>query len=331
MEKAVTLIFMCSYLNHIHSSDDLVTTYEAIRAGFVALALEKNRRATPYIAEARALQEAATQARSPAELLEIKGIEMGLLTAAGLSDKSLSHLMIEDKNDAIVGLIRNFLEPAGANFVEELVFRFLLTRGDTLGGSMRNVGGALAQRKLTRAILSTLTISGAKYYWQHSKTKKWIAMTNNDSGIELSLRGISWKNEIGTRTLIYNLTVPLVRSNVDMCLFNLAPAELIANKSSKIEPSIVAPYVIALGELKGGIDPAGADEHWKTAQAALNRIREAFSRVDHSPLTFFVGSAIARRMAGEIWNQLENGTLSNAANLNQENQVASISRWLCNL
>lgn len=34
---------------------------------------------------------------------------------------------------------------------------------------------------------------------------------------------------------------------------------------------------------------------------------------------------------GEIWNQLENGTLSNAANLNQENQVASISRWLCSL
>ncbi|MBS0015961.1 MAG: hypothetical protein KFF72_06295 [Arthrospira sp. SH-MAG29] len=33
----------------------------------------------------------------------------------------------------------------------------------------------------------------------------------------------------------------------------------------------------------------------------------------------------------EIWQQLENGTLNNAANLNQENQVASISRWLCDL
>jgi hypothetical protein len=62
------------------------------------------------------------------------------------------------------GLIRNFIEPAGANFVEELVFRLLLTRGDTLGGSMRNVGGALAQRKPTRAIPSTLTIAGKKYH-----------------------------------------------------------------------------------------------------------------------------------------------------------------------
>ena len=322
---------MSAYRNHLQSADDLVTTYEATRAGFVALALEKNRRATPYVAQARALQAAASQAANPADLLNVKGIEMGLLTAAGLSDKSLAHLMPIDKIEAINGLIRNFLEPAGANFVEELVFRFLLTRGDTLGGSMRNVGGALAQRKLTCAILSTLTIAGKKYYWQHSKTKKWIAMSNDDAEIEVSLRGIHWESDLGDRTLIYNLTVPIVRSNVDLCLFNLAPTELIANQSAAIEPSVAAPYVIALGELKGGIDPAGADEHWKTAQAALNRIREAFSRVRHSPLTFFVGSAVASRMAGEIWNQLENGTLSNAANLNKENQVASISRWLCNL
>jgi hypothetical protein len=322
---------MSSYRNHLQSSDDLVTTYEATRAGFVALALEKNRRATPYVAEARALQAAASHAESPADLLNVKGIEMGLLTAAGLSDKSLAHLMTEDKIEAIHGLIRNFLEPAGTSFVEELVFRFLLTRGDTLGGSMRNVGGVLAQRKLTRAILSTLAIAGKTYHWQHSKTKKWIAMTNDDTEIELSLRGINWESELGNRTLIYNLTVPLVKSNVDLCLFNLAPADLVVNQSNTINPAAVAVYTIALGELKGGIDPAGADEHWKTAQAALNRIRAAFSGVGHTPFTFFVGSAIAKRMAGEIWSQLEDGTLSNAANLNEENQVASISRWLCNL
>lgn len=96
-------------------------------------------------------------------LLNISGIESGLLTAAGLSDKSLVHLLDEDKVEAINGLIKNFLEPAGKKFVEELVFRFLLTRGDTLGGSMRNIGGALAQRKLTRAIISALMIAGTRY------------------------------------------------------------------------------------------------------------------------------------------------------------------------
>ncbi|MBI5649499.1 MAG: restriction endonuclease [Chloroflexi bacterium] len=313
------------YRNHLKSSDDLVTTYEATRAGFVALALEKNRRATPYIAEARTLQEAALIAKTPVDLLQIKGIEAGLLTAAGLSDKSLNHLLPQDKQEAIQGLVRNFLEPAGAKFVEELVFRFLLTRGETLGGSMRNVGGALAQQKLTRAIISALTVAGIPYHWQISKSREWIEKPDDDSSIELSLRGLHWQNGKANRTLIYNLTVPLVKNNVDFCLFNLAPDQLELGKYA------LAKSYIAFGELKGGIDPAGADEHWKTARTALDRIRTAFSKARATPHTFFVGAAVEKKMANEIWDQLTNGTLSNAANLNDESQVASISRWLCNL
>lgn len=316
---------MSPYRRHLNSSDDLVTTYEATRAGFVALALEKNRKATPYVAEARALQAAVASAKTPADLLKINRIESGLLTAAGLSDKALNHLLPEDKQEAIRGLIKNFLEPAGAKFVEELVFRFLLTRGDTLGGSMRNIGGVLAQRKLTRAIISTLSIAGINYQWQHAKSRKWLDMTDDDSDIELSLRGLSWHNGTGNRTLIYNLTVPLVKNNVDLCLFNLPPAQTEAS-----EYKIPETYV-ALGELKGGIDPAGADEHWKTARTALDRIREAFSKAGVTPYTFFVGAAIEKKMSTEIWEQLESGVLSNAANLTEEKQVMSISQWLCSL
>ncbi len=88
---------------------------------------------------------------------------------------------------------------------------------------------------------------------------------------------------------------------------------------------------MALGELKGGIDPAGADEHWKTARTALTRIQVMFAQSELKSHTFFIGAAIAKRMALEIWNQLEEGTLENAANLTADNQVASISRWLCSL
>jgi len=206
-----------------------------------------------------------------------------------------------------------------------LVFRFLLTRGDALGGSMRNIGGALAQRKLTRTLLSTLAIAGIPYCWQHAKTRHWVEMSDDDADIELSLRGLSWQNENGPRTLIYNLTVPLIENNVDISLFNLAPAELQATAHT------VASTYLALGELKGGIDPAGADEHWKTARSALDRIRTAFVDRETSPALFFIGAAIEKKMAGEIWQQLESGALANAANLNEENQLASIARWVCAL
>jgi hypothetical protein len=313
------------YLDHLKNADDLVTPYAAVRAGFVSLALEKNRRATPFVAQARALKVAASQAKSPAALITIEGIQSALLMAAGVSDKAASHLQMQDKAEAIQGLIQNFLEPPGSNFVEELVYRFLLTRGDTLGGSMRNVGGVLAQRKLTRAIISTLKLAGLPYQWLHSVNNSWANLPNDDADIELYLRGLSWQKGNKVRTLIYNLTVPLVKNNVDLCLFDCA--------STEISPAIYKfpERYLALGELKGGIDPAGADEHWKTARTALTRIHTAFSAINLLPKLFFVGAAIEKKMATEIWKLLEEGNLDNAANLTDENQVASISNWLCKL
>lgn len=47
-----------TYKNHLKSWKSLVTSYEQTRAGFISLALEKNRQATPYIEEAKALKTA---------------------------------------------------------------------------------------------------------------------------------------------------------------------------------------------------------------------------------------------------------------------------------
>lgn len=313
------------YQQHLKSSKSLETTYEAVRAGFVALALEKNRRATPYVAEARALKAAADKAKTPADLLKFPDIQPGLLTAAGVSEKATNHLQDSDKREAVNGLIKNFLEPAGLNFVEELVFRFLLTRGDTLGGSMRNVGGFMAQKKLTRAILACLKLAGQRCLWLHKDTKTWAALPKDDTDVELSLRGLSWNSKNGPRTLLYNVTVPLMKNNVDLCLFNYSSSDL--NREILHTPS----SYIALGELKGGIDPAGADEHWKTGRTALNRIQEAFAKRKLKPHIFFIGAAIEAKMALEIWDMLKRSSLENAANLTDEVQITSISSWLCKL
>lgn len=309
-----------SYLQHLKSSRDLETPYEAVRAGFVALALEKNRRATPFVAQARALKAAASTAKAPADLFRIEEIQPALLTAAGISDKATNHLQDSDKREAVKELIRVFLEPAGANFVEELVFRFLLTRGDTLGGSMRNIGGFMAQKKLTRSIIAHLKLAGETCLWLRSETNAWANLPEDDTDIELRLRGLSWGLTKKPRTLIYNLTVPFLGNNVDLCLFN-RPAEDLTKDTYKNPAAYVA-----LGELKGGIDPAGADEHWKTAHTALNRIREAFEAHGLKPHTFFIGAAIEAKMASEIWTLLQSGILENAANLTDEDQIASITR-----
>ena len=265
------------YLNHLKSKDELVTPYEATRAGFVSLALEKNRRATPFIAEARALKAEALKAQNPQQLLTITSIRSSLLTAAGISEKAEKHLQEEDKIKAMKGLIENFLEPSGNDFAEELVYRFLLTKGDKLGGSMRN------------------------------------------------LDGLSWKNSNGIRTLIFNRNIPLVKKNVDLSILKSQPDDV---NSTKKSAHLIPENYIAFGELKGGIDPAGADEHWKTANSALNRIRESFAKKSLNPITFFIGAAIENSMSEEIFSQLKSDILTNAANLTNDDQVASLCNWL---
>lgn len=319
-----------SYLQHLKSATDLETTYEATRAGFVILALEKNRQATPFIHQARALKAAIARFDKPSDLLIAKDIMPSLIVAAGVSDKAAAYLQENDKINAINALIREYLEPQGDQWAEELVYRFLLTRGDTLGGMMRNIAGVIAQRKFSRAVISALSMLGLSYHYWDTESNKWLFQPSHDADIELRIKGLNWVTNDKERTLLYNIKVPAVNKNVDLCLFNCNYTDFADSRSSRMTYRSNDLY-LALGELKGGIDPAGADEHWKTASAALKRIERAFYDKSHSPYLFFVGAAIEKEMAAEIWGQLVTGGLVNAANLTNDHQLASLCLWLCRL
>jgi type II restriction enzyme len=311
----------------IKTPTDLVTSREQTRAGFIAFALEKNRRSTPIIESAKSLKVLASKAKTAKDLLKITEIQPALLTAAGLSDKAVSYFTEDDKNKAILSLIENFLEPAGDGFIDEVVYRYLLIKGDSLGGSMRNIVGAIAQQKFIRTLLSNLAVSDKNYQWLDNKTKKWEDKPIDDFAIEENLKALSWKNSKGkNRVLSFNLNIPIVKNNIDICLFNADIKDYnngeIVNTPEKI---------LMLGELKGGIDPAGADEHWKTGNTALNRIRTAFAQQNLKIETSFIAAAIEKKMANEIFSQLQNGTLSNAANLTIDEQLISYCDWLLKL
>ena len=122
--------------------------------------------------------------------MEISEIQDSLLTAAGISDKAKTHLQWEDRKEAIKGLIENFLEPSGKSFVDELVYRFLLTRGDSLGGRMRNLGGKLGEWRFMRILMSTCSVSGVNFEYLDSESKNWAA-PNTEIEIERRLKGIA--------------------------------------------------------------------------------------------------------------------------------------------
>ncbi len=268
------------------------------------------------------------------------------MTAAGVSDKATAYFDAADRHDILLEYIENVLKPAENKFVEELVYRFLLTRGDTLGGKIRNLVGIWAQRKFSKYIVSDLKISGREFQWFDKEGEKWRPSEALDDLDRI--RAFAWRTGYLPRVLAYNLFIPLIRTeeetlvesepgefrkggkNVDICLLHSTPDQYRAKAK---RPALVrdAEFYVALGELKGGIDPAGADEHWKTANAHLGRIRRSFGALGAMPQLFFVGNAIEASMAGEIWNQLESDELSNAANLTDDRQAVSLASWLCNL
>lgn len=313
------------YNKFLQTSSDLVTTHEQTRTGFLAIALEKNRISDPYVKNALAFKSMTIGVTRPEDLLTMPQIRPFLITAAGLSDKSLNYLDEKDQEMAIQELIEKFLKPAGDAFIDEIIYRYLLIKGDSVGGTMRNRIGALGQEKLIRAILSTMNVRGMDYTW-YNTSKKWNKMTMNDAGIESSLKAISWNNSIGSRVLAFNLNIPIVRKNVDICLFDCNQEQF---NNGKIVNS--PEKTIMLGELKGGIDPAGADEHWKTANTALQRIRDGFSSNNLSIKTSFIGAAIEAAMATELFMQLEYDILDNAANLTDTNQLTEYCNWILDL
>lgn len=319
---------MAIHNNCIRCAQDLITSREQTRAGFIEAALEKNRKALPYIEDAKTLKLYASRVNTPIDLINVPNIRHGLLTASGLSDKSLKYFNDADKINAIKKMIEEFLIPAGDGFVDELIYRYLLIRGDSLGGAMRNIVGAIAEKKLKRKLLSVLSLQQINFsillkryksrnLWSNCLYEEAFSFADEIDAVHWSLSGVN-------KVLFFNTTIPLIGNNVDICLYNATPETFDSGNIKHCNER-----AIMFGELKGGVDPAGADEHWKTGNTALSRIREAFR--DYNIKTSFVGAAIEKKMANEIFHQLENGILSNAANLTYNEHLTNYCEWIVRL
>ncbi len=315
---------MAAFLPYISRAEDFVTTPEARRNGFLEIALRRNAESIPYLEQGKALwAKLNSETNSCDDIMNQVDIREALLLASGLSVKAQSHLTVDDKTKLLEEFVDRVLRPCGNKYVDEIVYRYLLALGDQLGGKMRNIIGKIAVEKLSRKIIAQLRVYGFPFEI-HRGEGKWMNGQNCSPNDENAAKAIRWKNGNYPRMLIHNTNIPGVSKNVDFVVFNQF-AEAIDKKH--LEP-ILKDYknYIVMGELKGGIDPAGADEHWKTARAALDRIRSSFKKV----YIAFIGGAIEKAMAEEIYSQLQTGMLDYAANLTNDNQLSSFCDWLVN-
>ena len=207
---------------------------------------------------------------------------------------------------ALAQVLQHIKQTAPDAWRKEVVYRYLLTRGDTLGGSMRNVTGAEGGAQLSRAIIAALEAKAMPHTVSRSRT-------NSDK-----VATVEW----AARRIAFDKKPAFLSNNIDAILLDTTRAQ----SGNLLESP--ANY-LACGELKGGVDPAGADEHWKTAQSAFRRIRDVFAqRGLVAPALFFVGAAIEAAMANQIFAQLQDGNLTYAANLTVPQQVSDLANWL---
>lgn len=293
----------------VQQPKDLVTSHRAVREGFLEQALVKTRKAVPYIADARRLWKVLQNAPDVYSLIDLPDIQNDLIAASGFSQKAQVRLSDEEIKSSLKNILDKIV--AGKNkaaWREEILYRYLLTKGDSLGGSMRNITGALAGSQFSEAILAVL------------KEKSIIPNVAHPATNQEKIQSIQWHQ----RLLFLDKTPKFIGKNIDVILLDTTTPRVPADKHLHYPEDY-----IALGELKGGIDPAGADEHWKTANSALERIRQSFP--NNRPHLFFVGAAIENSMAEEIFKQLQDGRLAYAANLTMHKQVADLVAWLVRL
>jgi hypothetical protein len=304
-------------LKYVKSPKDLVTPIDITQSGFLQQALRKTKEASPYVDQAKRLLYKLQAAHAPKELLSLPEIRDDLITAAGFSDKATNYFSPSELEEALLRVLREIEQRTGSDWRTEITYRFLLTRGDTLGGVMRNIMGAEAKTKFTEAILTALRDKGIT-----------PTVTSSRRDAE-KVQQVSWPG----RVLLFDKKPKIIGKNVDVILLRrTGERPLLMNVDSDLPVTTLLnnkENYLACGEVKGGIDPAGADEHWKTAYGALDRIREKFK--GKPPKLFFVGAAIENSMAEEIFSQLQSGLLNHVANLHAPQQVSDLASWLVSL
>ncbi len=190
--------------NLIKSSSDLVTSHDATRNGFLAQALRKTKKAAPYVAQAHRLLDKLKEINTPGDLIGLDDIRDELVTAAGFSDKAAGYFSSKELEDSLLTILKAIEAESGEKWREEILYRFLLTRGDSLGGAMRNITGVIAQVKFTQAVLAALRIKAVKYQVKTSPS-------NPDK-----VQRIAWPD----RVCFFDKTPTFIGKNIDVILLS---------------------------------------------------------------------------------------------------------------
>jgi hypothetical protein len=204
----------------------------------------------------------------------------------------------------------------------------LANLGESIGGSWRNEVGRLAYAEVIGGLLRYLHTKG--YLSTVSYDLKGPLRLDEEEEENVYLeRGnllpdnpdfLNQLNGVESNRVVYK-TVALRNGN-ELRLNRQIEWQDKQGTTYKIGPDLSA-YTVdeALtwgGELKGGADPAGSAEHWKTATRVFDRILTAAEQTGRSrPKLSFLATILVDRVAREAALWIQEGKLTSVYNLAQ--------------
>jgi hypothetical protein len=203
--------------------------------------------------------------------------------------------------------------------------------GDSLGGTSRNEVGRVALMRIINPLVRYLHARGQLSSIKYSLKGRIVIDDEDDSeGIgavkrrQLKITAETKLDELlesfETHRVLYH---EVQTTNGSRLLFN---RQLNwrddEGKKYKVGPDLLSQVgdvdMRWAGELKGGADPAGSDEHWKTATQALQRILEAAEKTKRpKPMLSFIATILVDRVARDAHSWIAAGRLTSVYNLTQ--------------
>jgi hypothetical protein len=202
--------------------------------------------------------------------------------------------------------------------------------GDSLGGTSRNEVGRIAMMRvmnpLIRHLYSQKKLSRILY------SLKGQIVANDDDEVLEDDGAVDRKNlEISSETDINVLLEDFETYRVAYHEIETTNgSKLLLNRQLKWKDDVGKEHKVGpdlhsfvgeidmywAAELKGGADPAGSDEHWKTATKALDRIISAAEATNkQKPMLSFIATILVERVARDAQSWIEQGKLTSVYNL----------------
>ncbi len=194
--------------------------------------------------------------------------------------------------------------------------------GDGLGGTSRNEVGRVAMERLMRPLIARLFRRGSLQRIVYSLKGRPDEDDSQEISQVLPAAEISDIEDLLQRFAEQRVKYHQIDTHIgNSLLFDRQLRWLDSrNQEFRIGPDLHSRVddidMAWAAEVKGGADPAGSDEHWKTATEALDRIiRAAEATGRPTPKLSFIATILVERVARDVEDWIRQGKLTTAYNL----------------